>query len=381
MAKAAARRTSGSKLAAPAAGPAPDVAEAVIHPHDESERPKCAACETPLQGMFCHECGQHHGGDRGIEFLTKDALAEALSLEGKTATTIRDVFWRPGKLLNAYRLGVGDYYFSPFKLFLVVSAAFFVFVSWVHVPIYQYLPHRTGGPVSATLIPDGVEVRGVEYEDIYLRPQAARPVIPELERAFEQALVHADAKQRQAIKLYRDYNAAYQDMNDFWNNWLPRLLWLLSPVYAGLLYVFFHKRSFAEHAVFTIWAHCVVFMILMAIALINLTGIGMPSRILFPVYLGFFTVAAASFYSIPRWQAFLRGLGHTAIYALFIWFPVLIVASLSYTGKRVDLWQYVLGYQELGPGHEQLRIMPNPMKGERAPETAAPPVSPAAGKG
>lgn len=340
--------------------------------NDGDERPNCAACDEPLHGMYCHACGQHHGGDKGIEFLTKDVLAEALSLEGRTVTTLRDVFWKPGRLLQSYRLGVGDHYFSPFKLFLLVSAAFFVFVTWVNVPIYQYLPHRTGGPVEVTLIPDGFEMKGVSYEDIYLRPQVERPVIPELEAAFDRALVTATPKQREAIKLYRDYNAAYQAMNEFWNNWLPRFLWLLSPIYAALLYVFFHKRSFAEHAVFTIWAHCAVFMILMAIALINLTGVGMPARVLFPVYLGFFTIAAASFYDIPRWQALLRGLGHTALYAFFIWFPVLLIASLSFSGARVNLWQYILGYEHIADGHERLRIVPDPMK-DPPPQTVTAP--------
>lgn len=341
--------------------------------------------------MYCHACGQHHGGDKGIEFLTKDVLAEALSLEGRTVTTLRDVFWKPGRLLHAYRQGVGDHYFSPFKLFLLVSAAFFIFVSWVHVPIYQYLPHRTGGPVEVVLIADGVDVKGVAYEDVYLRPRVDQPVIPELERAFERALATADAKQREAIKLYRDFNTAYQALNDFLNTWLPRFLWLLSPIYAGLLYVFFHKRRFAEHAVFTIWAHCAVFMILMAIALINLTGVGLPSRVLFPVYLGFFTVAAASFYEIPRWQAFLRGLGHTALYALFIWAPVLIIASLAFSTGRVDMWQYMLGYESVGEGHERLVIVPDPFKapppqdvtpsGADGGGSTEPPVSPPDGKG
>lgn len=353
------------------------MSEAVVHPHDENERPKCAACETPLHGMFCHECGQHHGGEKGLEFLTKDVLAEALSLEGKTATTVRDVFRRPSGLLNAWRAGSGDYYFSPFKLFLVISATFFVFVAWVNVPIYQYIPHRTGGPVSVRLIPNGVETRGVAYEDTYLRPKVARPVIPELERGFTEALRHADAKQRQAIELYRKYNASYQAMNDSWNTWLPRLLWLLAPIYAALLYVFFHHRKFAEHLLFTIWAHCVIFMILMGIALINLTGIGLPSRLLFPVYLGFFTVAAAGFYGIPRWQAFLRGLGHTAIYALFIWFPILVGFSIAFAGSQLNLWQYILGYEVVSPGVERLVIAPDPLKGETDP----PPVTVSSGGG
>ena len=57
----------------------------------------------------------------------------------------------------------------------------------------------------------------------------------------------ATAEQARAIRLYRGYNAAFQDMNDFWHRWLPRLIWLLSPVYVLLLIPFFPKRPIAEH--------------------------------------------------------------------------------------------------------------------------------------
>ena len=361
----------GAKKKAADAGPPPAEPPAPSAPvvwDDEHERPNCAACDTPLQGMYCHECGQHHGGERGLKYLAQDAVAEALSLEGKTVATLRDMFWRPGKLLNAYRLGVGDRYFTPFKLFLLISAAFFIFVSWVNVPIYQYLPHKTGGPVTVTLIERGVEIRGVVYEDIYLRPLENRPVIPELERAFDRALPGATPEQARAIKLYRDYNAAFQDMNEFWHAWLPRLIWLLSPVYVLLLLPFFPRRPVAEHALFAIWAHCVVFVILMAVALINLTGVGMPSRVLFPVYLGFFTLAAASYYGLSRWQAFLRGFGHMLLYALLIWFPVLLGFAWSFAGERMALWDYFAAYATDVPGLERVVI-----PAEATPATVPPP--------
>lgn len=343
-----------TKKADKAAAELAEPAVAVID--DEHERPNCVACDTPLQGMFCHECGQHHGGERGLDYLAKDALAEALSLEGKTVATLRDMFWRPGRLLNAYRLGVGDRYFTPFKLFLLVSAAFFIFVSWVHVPIYQYLPYRTGEPVSVSFIDRGVEIRGVVYQDIFLRPAENRPVVPELERAFDRALPSATPEQARAIQLYRGYNAAFQDMNDFWNDWLPRLIWLLSPVYVLLLIPFFPKRPVAEHALFAIWAHCVVFVILMAVALVNLTGVGLPARVLFPAYLGVFTLAAASYYGLVWWQALLRGLGHMLVYALLVWFPVLLGFAWSYAGERTPLWAYFAAYAQDEPGLERVVI-------------------------
>jgi len=342
-----------------AAAPAPKPSrrkKAAAPPEAAPPPPACATCGTGLHGRFCHACGHDHEKDKGFEFLIKDGLAEAFSLEGRTVHTLRDMFWRPARLLNAYRAGGSDYYFSPFKLLLVVSATFFLFVTWIQVPIYQYLPRQTGEPIAVELIPNGIEVRGVEYEDIYLRPKATAITFPELERAYEAALAKADPTQERAIQLYRAYNIAYEDMNDFWQDWLPRLLWLLSPFYVLLLLPFFQKRPWAEHILFAIWAHCLVFVILMAVALINLTGVGMPSRILFPVYLGFFTFAAASYYGVKRWQAFLVGAAHLALYALAIWFPALLIFTVVFAQERLDLWTYIEGYQHVADGVNRLVI-------------------------
>ena len=324
----------------------------------ETAAPACATCATPLHGRFCHACGHDHDKEKGFEFLLKDGLAEAFSVEGRTVHTLRDMFWKPARLLNAYRAGGSDYYFSPFKLLLVVSATFFVFVTWINVPIYQYLPHRTGQPIAVELIPNGVEVRGVEYEDIYLRPKPEDPRIPELERAFDATLQAADPVQRKAIDLIRKYDLTYDNMNDFWQDWLPRLLWLLSPFYVAFLWLMLRGRPWADHVLFAIWAHCVVFVILMAVALINLTGIGLPSRVLFPAYLAFFTFAAADYYGLKRWQALLVGTGHLAIYALLIWFPTLLGLTIWFVSDRMDLWAYITGYEQVSEGVNRL-VLPS----------------------
>ena len=321
-------------------------------------RPACAACAAPLHGRYCHVCGQDHAAERGIEFLARDAFAEALSLEGRTVHTLRDLFARPGKLLEAYRLGVGDYYFSPFKLFLVMSAAFFVFVTWVDVPIYQWLPYRTNEPLRVTLIENGFELRGAEYRDVFLQPLDRTPTLPALEQALDAAAAKADPTQRRALALYRDYNAAFVGMNDLWNTWLPRLLWLFMPAYALLLKLFFRRRSFAEHALFAIWAHCVAFAVLMGVATVNLTGLAMPVSVLFPIYLGFFTFAAAAFYQQRRWVAALKGLGHLLAYALLVWLPVIVVITLFYAAERTDIWPYMFGYEPLPNGGERLVVPP-----------------------
>lgn len=319
----------------------------------------CAACGAGLHGRYCHACGQDHQGRTGLEFLTRDAFAEVFSLEGRTWHTLRDLFARPARLLDAYRQGLGDYYFSPFKLFLVMSAAFFVFVTWVEVPIYQYLPFRTTPPISVTLIERGVEIRGVEYRDVFLQP-TGQPAIAEHDEKLAAAEARADSQQKRAIRLYREYNAAFLDMNDFWHEWLPRLLWLLMPTYALLLMLFFPKRRWVEHALFGIWAHCVAFAVLIAIATVNLTGIGLPAAVLFPAYLFFFVLAAAPYYGVSKLQAALRGAGHLAIYALLVWLPVLFAISFAYGSGKTDVGASIMGYEYLEGGGERMQLPPDP---------------------
>lgn len=336
----------------------------------------CPACQTPLHGRYCHACGQDSLPDqRDIGFLVRDAFAEVFSLEGKTWHTIRDLVRRPARLLNAYRTGVGDYYFSPFKLFLVMSATLFLFLSWTDVAIYQFLPFRTADRIGVELIENGVKVTGIEYRDVFFQPYDPDPTLPSLEARLDAAAAEATESQRQAIAEYRAYNAAWLDMNAFWNDWIPRLLWVLMPAYAFLLIIFFPRRRVAEHMLFTIWAHCVGGVIFMAVAAVNIFGVGLPSSLIYPAFLGMFVIAAHGFYGVPRWQAALRGVGHLALYALLM-LVVLMSFAAVYAWNRVNLEMWLgEGYMYVDGGAE-VRVDPPPAE---IVDKTAPPAAEGAG--
>lgn len=300
----------------------------------------CPACGAALHGRYCHDCGQDSQPDaRGVGFLLRDAFAEVFSLEGKTWHTLRDLVRDPARLLEAYRTGVGDYYFSPFKLFLVMSATLFLFLSWTNVAIYQFLPFRTPGPITVELIEDGVRVTGVEYRDAFFRPFDADPTVPRLERRLDEAAAAGDAAQRQAVAEYRAYNAGWLDLNAVFNDWIPRILWVLMPLYAVLLAVFFHGRRFTEHMLFTIWAHCVAGAVFMALSAANLLGAALPAWLALPPYLAMFLVAARGYYGAPWWQGLLKGLGHLAMYGLLVVITLVGVAAVyAWDRVNVEMW-------------------------------------------
>jgi hypothetical protein len=81
----------------------------------------CANCATPLQGPWCHQCGQL-GEDfhRSTLKLVGEAFEGILHLDGRMWTTLPDLFRHPARLTQAYLEGHRAPQIPPLRLFLVV---------------------------------------------------------------------------------------------------------------------------------------------------------------------------------------------------------------------------------------------------------------------
>lgn len=94
-----------------------------------SRRPKhslpvgtpCPNCETPLQGPWCHACGQKgEEFHRSIGHLIAEAFEGLTHFDGRFWVTMPDLVRRPGRLTRAYLDGRRAPQIPPFRLFLVV---------------------------------------------------------------------------------------------------------------------------------------------------------------------------------------------------------------------------------------------------------------------
>ena len=87
----------------------------------------CANCATPLQGPWCHNCGQV-GEDfhRSTWKLIVEAFEGVLHFDGRVWTTLPDLFRHPAKLTRAYLDGHRAPQIPPLRLFLVVLLAVFL---------------------------------------------------------------------------------------------------------------------------------------------------------------------------------------------------------------------------------------------------------------
>lgn len=122
----------------------------------------CENCGTPLQGHYCHECGQSvHSPTRNFGHALEEVFESFWHLDGRVFRTLRDLMV-PGRVARNYLAGQRARYIAPLRLFVIVSLlTFFVGKLVVHVegPAVQF-----GGEGSTALkrARTPAEVREVE---------------------------------------------------------------------------------------------------------------------------------------------------------------------------------------------------------------------------
>jgi len=165
---------------------------------------ECRNCQSRLDGAYCKKCGQRNIElERPIWSLVGDIVKETFELDGRTALTIKTLFLQPGALTDEFLAGRRRMYTSPLRLYLVISISFFVLVAWL--------------AQSGILLEAG------------------------LDPGFDAAV--------QARFLSDD---------------LPRLMFLLLPMFALLMKGVYSKRLYFDHLIFSLHLHSAAYVVLAA---------------------------------------------------------------------------------------------------------------------
>jgi hypothetical protein len=162
----------------------------------------CRNCDTPLDGNFCPACGQKNVDlERPMSKLVGEVLTETFELDGRTYRTVRTLVRHPGALTAEFLAGRRKSYTPPLRLYLVISVSFFVLVTWL------------------------------AGQGVLLDPGQ----IPEQDAATQAQFMSDD---------------------------LPRLMFMLLPVYALLLKAAFPRRFYFDHIIFSLHLHSAAYVIL-----------------------------------------------------------------------------------------------------------------------
>ena len=179
----------------------------------------CRNCGQPLTGRYCAGCGQE---DRplapSLRALVGDAWEALTSLEGRAFQSLGRLFFAPGFLTREYIEGRRVRWVSPVRLYIVVSVVYFGLTS------------LTGWG-------------GVDF-DLRVTGDSEVDAQEELQRLGFESQAEVDEAARVAV-----------------NTWLPRAMFLLVPIFAGLVGVARREagRTYPQHLVFSLHVHAAVF--------------------------------------------------------------------------------------------------------------------------
>lgn len=109
----------------------------------------CENCNTPLQGQYCHACGQSvHNPTRDFSHALEEVFESFWHLDGRVFRTLRDLM-APGRIARNYLAGQRARYIPPLRLFVILSlVTFFVGKLVVHV---EQAPIRLSGEQGAEI--------------------------------------------------------------------------------------------------------------------------------------------------------------------------------------------------------------------------------------
>ncbi|MGN2244067.1 DUF3667 domain-containing protein [Frateuria sp. GZRR33] len=93
----------------------------------EAGKLQCANCGTPMEGEFCHHCGQSvHSVLKPVHHMLEDGMDMFLHVDGRIFHTVPPLLTRPGFLTMEYFSGRRQRYVAPFRLmFVLCLLAFF----------------------------------------------------------------------------------------------------------------------------------------------------------------------------------------------------------------------------------------------------------------
>lgn len=206
----------------------------------------CPNCGTPAPLDFCPGCGQKQLDRRiTLRLLLADFFEEQFGLNAKAGRTMQALLLHPGRLSREYFDGHVERYISPFKLYLLISVVFFLIVNAITMRgITDQLAARIHAAQDSA--------RVIQQRDSTLRHrQTFGVVIGSRDTAnwLRDASFHTGWKSLDRLANARLHKVAQmgalegtRQVTRALFEQAPRVLFVLLPVYALLLYAFFWRR-------------------------------------------------------------------------------------------------------------------------------------------
>jgi hypothetical protein len=283
----------------------------------------CTNCGSPMMGAFCGVCGQPVETHRRSVFtLLHDFFKDIASFDSRILRTARALLFEPGELSLAFREGRTQRYVPAVRLYLFMSLIFFLTLSFAGIAILQLALISTsqrfvqdknhnvfvvkngarelvagfkaddkgnvylGNPALGHKVVSGMKADGQLTETVATQPHffarfgsvtpghAPAKILADMDRELKKA---SDKKSNFAnwinehvTRMFKVLATDPAAINGPLTTWIPRVLFILLPLFALLLAAFYWRQRrqffFVDHLVFSLNMHTFGFALLLIAA-------------------------------------------------------------------------------------------------------------------
>lgn len=165
--------------------------------HSTSEHGACENCRTPLQGHYCHGCGQSaHNPLKNFGHAVEEVFESFWHLDGRIFRTLRDLLV-PGRIAVNFLKGQRVGYVQPLRLFVILTLfTFFVGKLTLHSDDFGTGSNADPAFAKAQTVAEVETVRAAQVAQIEQQQQTNPAAAAALAMAV--AAINTSAAQRTA---------------------------------------------------------------------------------------------------------------------------------------------------------------------------------------
>jgi len=339
----------------------------------------CANCGAPLVGPYCAMCGQEPDYHRRtVRSLAHDLFEDIASFDSRILRTGKALLFKPGELPLAFHEGRTRRYVPALRLYFFVSLIFFLILGGFNIAIMQLQVvarplHVTYDASGNALIPnpafepgdpDAPKVIRLPKSDVandlahytyntqlhFFAPIGAyhstlpADALARLKKA--QADLGASIGREKNLKKRAEEKAlkGWVDrhvfggmarlasnpaaLNEPLTTWIPRVLFLLLPLYALLCAAFYWRQRkkfyLVDHLIFSLSVHTFTFLaLIVAVGLAQLVSGGLVFWFLLASIGVYVFLSIRRFYEQSWFWTTVKFLSISGIYSIFFLLPAL----------------------------------------------------------
>ncbi len=301
----------------------------------------CLNCGEMLVGNYCAHCGQPVTDvDQSVGNMLGDFVRHGFSLDARVWRTFRLLLLKPGFLTLEYAVGHRARYFSPARLYLILSVVFFTALSLSGNAIRFNNENSDNSDRSGIVIfDDGSPADSLQVEEESEESEAGDDGSPpdslhadagDSTAGFWQSLLPSDDELERLADNPDAFKSGFASK-------VPKAMFPLLPAFALLLHVSYWRRHlpFLLHLVFALHLHAFYYFVQTCCVGLGATDVGaleigvLLLNLVIPVY---FFVALRRVYGGRVITTLLRLMFISVIYWALVGVVIAVVLFLQLKG-------------------------------------------------